>query len=262
MAELSVEEAQRLARQFLTGAASLADVQRLQADLNDDLSLELLAQIQTALDDVAPAGLTVDQAKSVDSRVEALVVPRIKRSGPFGWLKKLFKGKPADAAPAKRSKFKTTPTSPAPAPVASPPPVPETLPEPSLAEGDGLEDMAPISAAPAEAVVVAPPPIPLAPAKPVADQAKGAGSGKWVVPVLLALLGLALLGALGWWWKHHPKPLPPAPAQAPKLTPGPTPKPTPSSRAPRRGVNVAQPIQEPLPAELPATTPQPAGQLE
>ena len=94
MAELSVEEAQRLARQFLTGAASSADVQRLQADLGDDLSLELLAQIQTALDDVAPAGLTVDQARSVDSRIEALLLPRIKKSGAFGWLKKLFKGKP------------------------------------------------------------------------------------------------------------------------------------------------------------------------
>jgi len=277
LVELSVEEAQRLARQFLTGKAGEADIQRLQAGLAEDqtLALELLAQIQTALDDVAPSGLTVDQAKSVDSRIEALVVPRIKKSSAFGWLKKFFKSKPKSEAseegeaPAKRRKFKTgsagSPQVHEAAVVAAPP---AELPAPSVIEdGDGLEEMAPISSAPVEASAPAPAPEaskaePAAPPKPVDSEA--AKKRKALLLKVLAVLAvMALLGGLVWWWMHHPKAVPAPVAPPVVLTmPAPTPKPTLVNRTPQRGRNLSQPKQEPLPAQLRVTTPQAAGQLE
>ena len=77
MAELSVDEAQRLARLFLTGQAIDTDISRLQNALADDqgAALELLAQMQAALDDSAPAGLNGEQDRSVNTRIEALIAP-------------------------------------------------------------------------------------------------------------------------------------------------------------------------------------------
>ncbi len=99
MAELSADDAQRLARQFLTGKAAKADVARLAAALPEDqtLALELLSQMQAALDDVAPSALSVEQDRSVDARIEALIAPRIKKRGLFGWLGKLFARRPKPA---------------------------------------------------------------------------------------------------------------------------------------------------------------------
>src|SRR6185369_7955437 len=96
MAELSVDEAQRLARLFLTGQAGDAEVQRLQNALTDDqgAALELLAQRQAALDDSAPAGLNAEQDRTVNGRIEALIAPRVKKRGFFAFILKLFKGKP------------------------------------------------------------------------------------------------------------------------------------------------------------------------
>lgn len=166
MAELSVEEAQSLARQFLTGKAGADEIARLRAALENDqtAALELLAQMQTALEDVAPSGLTLEQGAAVQERLEALIVPRIKRRGLKGIIQRLFGAKrkrpalsasvtaPASAAPAP-----TAPTAPPPPPpaAASPPPppasakvsAPPAIPPPALgvpAPDADLEETAPI----------------------------------------------------------------------------------------------------------------------
>src|ERR1700733_3440155 len=106
MAELSVDEAQRLARLFLTGQAIDSDISRLQNALSDDqgAALELLAQMQAALDDSAPAGLSGEQDRSVNSRIEALIAPRVKKRGFFSFFTRLFKRKPKEEAKPTRTR--------------------------------------------------------------------------------------------------------------------------------------------------------------
>lgn len=271
MAELSLEEGRRLARQFLTGSASPAEVERLAAFLPEDqtLALELFAQMQAALDDVAPSALTAEQDRSVDARIEALIVPRIRRRGPFGWLGKLFRRSPKPAAPARRRGLAARVAPPV------PPPAPVELPPPSLpAEGGLMEEVAPIVATPE-----APP------SAPAAEQPRGEAepfqaavpplppAKKWGSPRIWSLLGGALLllllaGAWGLrlWWQQRAAgraagqaPPPPAPRPTPPPTPGPAPSPAPLR--PLREPAVAGDPGAPLPAELPPTTPQPAGLL-
>jgi len=276
MVELSVEEAQRLARQFLTGLAGDAEVGRLESALSDDqtVALELLAQMQTALDDVAPEGLTQDQVKSVDGRVEALVGPRIRRRGLLGIFKRLFKRrrKPVPARVAKRPE--------APEPVAAPAPEPAAAPgleSPVLADGDGMEEMAPIAAAPLPSEALA--------HMGGVDDASGAAAESAPAPtaavsgpgfpwlsLLLAVLLLGLLAFAGWFgwstWSRrraHARPLaPPAALPTPAMTPAaalPTPAPKGPAPARRDAVMGTKDGFDTLPAAIPPTTPQAAGQL-
>ncbi len=158
MAELSVDEAQRLARLFLTGQAGDAEIARLQGALADDqgAALELLAQMQAALDDSAPAGLSAEQDRSVNSRIEALIAPRVKKRGPFSFISKLFKRKPKAEEAPKATRTRRRGAAPAAEPEATSAPAPTAIPEPMVSDdlgetlpGAGMEEMAPIAAAPA-----------------------------------------------------------------------------------------------------------------
>jgi hypothetical protein len=272
MAELSVEEAQRLARQFLTGLAGDAEVGRLESALADDqtLALELLAQMQSALEDVAPEGLTQEQVKSVDARVEALVAPRIRRRGLFGIFKRLFKRrrKPVPARVAKR------PEAPEAAEAPAPPPAPVVAPA-VLPDGDGMEEMAPIApptgSAPLPSEALAH--LGSAEAEPAAERplpADPAGPGfPWMalLGLVLALGLLAWAAAFGWsaWSRRHArtKPVPALAAKTP-VAPGPAPA-TPAAPGPalarRDVVPGTKAGPDTLPAAIPPTTPQAAGQL-
>jgi hypothetical protein len=261
MAELSVEESQRLARLFLTGLASEADVQRLAGSLPDDptVALELLAQVQTALDDVAPEGLDKEQAQSVTARVAALVQPRVKRRGLFSLFKRLFRRRPPAAAPApagdSRADSRGTlgaeldaPMAPVPAGVGGPP---------AMDEGAGLEEMAPIAPAPEAAPFAAPlepARAPVAVPPPPARHASGVALTLTVLAVLAALVGAYLL--------RHRRPAAAAahPAAAkPSLAPVPTPKPAGPALRERAIAVTGSAANEALPAALPPTTPLPAG---
>ena len=275
MAELSVEEAQRLARQFLTGLAGDADGGRLESVLAEDqtLALELLAQMQSALEDVAPEGLTQEQVKSVDARVEALVGPRIRRRGFFGVFKRLFKRrrKPVPARVARRAN--------APDPVETPAPAPAPMVEsPLLPDGEGMEEMAPIAAAPLPSEALAhmegldtspapaPAPKPAAPVPAAAAEPSGAGFPWLALGGAVLVLGLLGLGG-SWAWARFRNRQAPRPLQAALAAPtpvrGPVPTPAPKGPAPaRRDVVLATKNQfDTLPAALPPTTPQSAGQL-
>lgn len=264
MAELSADEAQRLARLFLTGKAGAAELSRINVALPEDqtLALELLAQMQNALDDVAPSALSVEQDKSVDARIEALIAPRIKKRGFFGWLRKLFRGAPKPAEEPSSSRRRRKGAEPPPAPVAA---VPEpSLPLPSAAVGDGLEEMMPGSEPAAPAVSEAP----AAPPKPAAPKAERK-SLPWKA-LGLGLLLLALLAGLAYGvraWLARPRPAPavvadPLPTAVPSAVPTPLPSPTPVVNAqPVRARAMGSDSDEPLPSLLPPGTPQPAGLL-
>ena len=266
MAELSVDEAQRLARLFLTGQASDTEVSRLQNAIGDDqgAALELLAQMQAALDDSAPAGLSAEQDRSVNGRIEALIAPRVKKRGPFSFLFKLFRRKPKEEEAPKASRTRRRGSAPESAPAPEPEvaaPAVMALPEPAsddLGEtlpGAGMEEMAPISA-PAAAPVPAPAPEPAA-ASSDAPQKK-ALPGR-LIPIVGVLLLLAAIGFGVKAWMQRPKAGQPLAAQVPvaptaPVAPKPTPSSTPAGRA-RRAVAIAPIDQEPLPAEFKATTP-------
>jgi hypothetical protein len=254
VAELSADDAQRLARQFLTGKAEPADVARLAAALPEDqtLALELLAQMQAALDDVAPSALTAEQDRSVDARIEALIAPRIKKRGLFGWVRKLFGRRPKAAAEALPSRRKRRGGE-APEPVAELP-APVGLP---VGE-DVLEETMP-GLSPQPAPEPAPSAAPPAPAP--RRQSAPARPSRWR-PVLGALLLALLLGYGAWWGYRRWQARPPQPAAEAVPAPAavePTPLPTPSQ--PQRARSTAGQADETLPALLPPTTPQPAGWL-
>lgn len=260
MAELNVDEAQRLARLFLTGLASKEDVQRLQAALPDDqtLALELLAQVQTALDDVAPEGLDSAQAQSVAARIAALVAPRVKRRGFLSLFKRLFRARPpappAEARVSRRG-----------APAAAPAPAPPVAAD--LDEGGGLEDMAPIAPAADAARVPEPASEPLEDAPPP-PRAAGPARRAWLV---WAGLGLLLVAGALYLAGRQRQVAPPAKpiaavasvASTPPATPRPAPTPLPSPGGPIRRESALGPARNgPLPAALPPTTPQSASQLQ
>jgi hypothetical protein len=272
MAELSVEEAQRLARNFLTGLAGDAEVGRLESALADDqtLALELLAQIQSALEDVAPEGLTQEQVKSVDARVEALVAPRIRRRGILGVFKRLFKRrrKPAPAPVAKRPEPEAEAVAAVPAPVVE---------SPGLPDGEGMEEMAPIAAAPLPSEALAHlGGMDTASAPVAAPEAAPAAARGPAFPWLALLGGVVALGLLIWagvvgwgsWSRRHARSKaavaaavgpPPKPAVATAPAPGSAPK---GPVFAQRGLVMATKDGiDTLPAAIPPTTPQAAGQL-
>ena len=277
MAELGSEEASRLARGFLTGKAGEAEVSRLQVavQVDEKAALELLRQMQTALDDVAPAGLTRDQWAVVDSRVHALIQPRVKSGGLaiFAALFDLFKRKPkqeeaAGATRVKRRGGGAPEAAPATAalPEPTPPPVQEAAPD-LLGETMGMEDMAPIAApaAPARAEPIAAEAKPAKPAKVAAPKGPPVFSKPSVRWALISILLLGGIGASTWTFKQPLLGLwarlstwrAPAPVVQP--TPMPTPKP---AGPPRRAVPGPGVQEEPLPAALREATPVPAGSWE
>ncbi len=266
MAELNVEQAQKLARDFLTGRGGPAiseDARRaMQGD--EQLALELLQQMQTALDEIAPAPFTPDQWREVDARVRSLIAPLAKsRFGFIGrFFSKLFSRKPKEKVEESSSRVKRRGGV---APVVAPEPTGLVA-----ANVDGMEEMAPIAApaalpevpsgAAAAVVVAEPPPV----------------KAKRVLPVkkiALTLGAFLVLGGLGYgvmllhpmdrWraWRASKVvvPLPsPVPTLAPQPTLPPTPQPSPTPKGPpARGFD--KPAYDALPAELPPQTPQPAG---
>jgi hypothetical protein len=206
LAELSVEEAQSLARQFLTGKAGEGEIVQLRTALETDqtAALELLAQMQTALEDVAPAGLSVEQSALVLAQVESLIIPRIQHRGLIGLFKRLFGSKnkpllapPTAAAPAAPAAPAAAPPVPAPVPDKASKPAP-MAPAPARSAEADLEETAPIGGPPAlstevvegsgeDDILPGPPPLRILP-----QSAAGAP-----VPVLPPLKGLPALGAPG-----------------------------------------------------------------
>ncbi len=288
MAELSVEEAQNLARQFLTGLAGPREVARLQAALPEDqtLALELLAQIQTSLEDVAPEGLSKEQGRIVDERVEALIAPRIRQRGVMSRLLGVFRGKPRhprkSAPEAEEARPGVEPPAPpaaraAPsvytAPAAAPAPATASAGGPEAGDLDAvMEEVAPIAASPAEPAPIEAQPldsweqIPGSAAEPAPARPQGpALRPLWAG---LSVLAVAAVAAGAWWlWSRRvpgvpakPKPAPVQVAAAPKPAP-PKPAPAPAEALlPRRERAVAPPRSEVLPAEIGAQTPADAGE--
>lgn len=269
MAELSVDDAQRLARLFLTGQAGDNDISRLQSAVAEDqgVALELLAQMQAALDDSAPAGLNSEQDRSVNSRIDALIAPRIKKRGFFSFITKLFKRKPKEEAKPTRTKRRgaAVEVAPEPAPVPEPSVVATPVVGDDLGEtlpGGGMEEMAPIAAAPvATPAPSAPAPEPAPSAAAETDKPKK-GLRLPLLPIFGALIVVALVVGAVQWWRTRPKavkPVAPVVAVVPTpVAPKPTPSPTPAGRA-RRALAVAPTNDEPLPAEIKAMTPVAAG---
>ena len=168
MADLSVEESQHFVRLFLTGRANDADAARLRSavESDDNVALELLSQIQSALDDTAPGGLSPEQSRSVDSRIESLVSPRVRSKGPFDFIKALFrpKVKPAseEVQGPRGRKWKRSEPAEAPAPQPAPEaatPVPTPLPTP-VGKGMARRERADAPRAPTPLPAVLPPTTP------------------------------------------------------------------------------------------------------
>jgi hypothetical protein len=271
LAELSTEELSRLARNFLVGRggeAELEDTKRAM-DTDPQLALEFLQQMQTALDDAAPAGFSPLQWAEVDKRVGQLIEPLAKGGG-LGIIGKLFSRlfrKRGAATPA-RIKRKGAPQETEARPVLGESPTSLISPGADAPVADsGMEEMAPIAP-----VVVAAPVVEAVSPEAEAVQAKSDSGGKrtlrllhkgrLALAIVVALIVLLLLLA-NWGMKFYKaraaaKALAmakPAPVQA-----VPTPAPPPNSGPPRR----AQPPatqNEPLPSELPPMTPQAAGQV-
>ena len=289
MAELSVEESRRLARNFLIGKGGEAELEDTKRAMDTDaqLALEFLQQMQTALDDAAPAGFSPEQWKEVDTRVAAVIAPLAKSGIGLGFIgklfSKLFKKKSAPAAEA-RIKRKGGPAPEEAKPKAAPSESPTSLltPEavvepPSAAPVEGFEEMAPIMAAaaiptlpPLGAAAAVPPEPPAAapseqpPREAAADAAAGGqktkGSRK-ILWVALGVIAISLLAWAAWMGAQALRNRKPAPLPVPTPMPTPVPKPTLYSGPPRR----SQPPttqDEPLPSELPPMTPQAAGHIE
>jgi hypothetical protein len=269
LAEIGIEELRRLARNFLVGKGGEAELEDTKRAMDSDpqLAMEFLQQMQTALEDSAPAGFSPEQWKEIDHRVEGLITPLAKGGLSLGFIGKffsrLFKKKPVAEGPS-RIKKGGAPRDQGPKAAASESPTSLLSSEPVVAPpigdaGDGMEEMAPIApaAAPAPVAVAAPAAEPES--RPAVKSARAPRSKK----PLLALLGLLLLGLAGWgaWlgfkaWQARPKAAPPAPAPLPT----PVLKPTPYSGPQRRLLPPAD-QKEPLPSELPPMTPQPAGNV-
>ncbi len=235
MIELNVDEINALARVFLTGRGREEQLQQAQEVVEEDpqFPLELLAQMQSALDDVPPYGFTREQWKIVDQRVSALYATRVRRHffNPIAWLLGLFKSapKPATTAGAEAEPKRRWRGAAAPVEDVS-----------SSTSGDGIEDMAPISAVPTQVKSA-----PVVTRRPI----------KIPWGLIKALLAVTLLVLVGWfvtpWIKAYfakPAPQEPAPPPQPK---GP----------PRRAAPASAPNDEPLPAEIAPQDPRSAGAL-
>jgi hypothetical protein len=258
LAELSVEEARRLARNFLTGRGEEAESEQLRQAVETDTAaaLELLQQMQSALDDVAPAGFTPEQWKDIDLRVSRLIQPLAK--GGLGFIGRFFsrlfrKKSAAPAASGGRIKRKGSP-EPATAPLGE---APTSLAAETQAE-TGMEEMAPIAPSGTPA---APEPAAAAeePEPASGDSSKREAALGRLAPLLAAILlaGIAFYGVYRAWPLLKGKLKQRNQVQV-AAAPAPTPVPSPRAVPERRQPPTEQ--KEPLPSELPPMTPQPAGQ--
>lgn len=266
MAELSIDALRSLARNFLIGKGGEAELEDTKRAMESDpqLAMEFLQQMQTALEDSAPAGFTPEQWKDIDGRVAALIAPLAKGGLGLGFIGKLFarlfKKKPASEGPARIKKGRAPEERPK---AASESPTSLLSSEPVVAPAmaapiEGMEDMAPIAPV---AAAPAPAASPAAEAAPEIAAPKKARSKKplWILLAILAAVGLGygLYVGYGIWKASRPKPAPPA---VPTPMPTPSPTQTPYSGPPRRSQPPAE-QHEPLPSELPPMTPQPAGHV-
>ena len=290
MPGLSVEELRKLARGFLTGQAEPRELESMKKILGEDLQmgLELLTQMQTALDETAPARLAPDQWKTVDEKVAALFEPHTsaKRGFSFvGWLKKLFGKKKSASVRVKGRRGEVESAE------------EDVLPMPEVESAPGIEadDMAPIAPENPEASrenseIDSDDMAPISDSDDITAAVDGAldkkdskknkikfslpaGAEKALKFMALVLVLAALLWAIWIYWLagvFADKPVKteksrPAPVKAAvKPTEIPTRVPTPGPQAPRRAVFVPDWSQadEILPAEVAPTTPVAAGWTE
>ena len=236
MAELSVEEIRQLARGFLTGQAEPGQLENMKQVLDEDpqLGLELLTQMQSALDEVAPAQLSPEQWKKVDEKVEAVFAPLASgRRGfhPFRFLAKLFKRSGAkrrkavdldsdddvlpmpevEAAPGMDEEMAPISDGGEEAPIAPAPVAPSPAPAAAAVSGiDEDDEMAPISPASEADMVSAAVDDALDKGEARAAKKRGGGRfGRVAVMALGSLLAFGLVGGgawMGWqkwgqpWW--------------------------------------------------------------
>lgn len=252
----------------------MADLKR---DMESDpqLPFELLQLMQTALDDVPPAGFSPDQWKELDARVASMVNPLL-RTG-FGNLGKffssLFKNRPKEALPpATRLRRRGYEEAESAAPTALPPPPPAPVVLPVFEETgqalESMEEMAPIVTMPVLAPVApripVPLPLPVLPEpaatiepEPATIPVGTAVAGKFRVSASVWLLVAALMAAFAAYsfskvalrWKARKS----AQAQATQTTPVVQRVFHPGLPTRSRGV---MDLSEPLPSELPPQTPQ------
>jgi hypothetical protein len=229
LAELSVEEVSALAKKFLIGQADVQSGAKLQQVVDEDptAALELLTQMQDALDHVSPYGLNPDQWKDVDFKVLPVIQGRARKSG-GGLFAGLFGGRGKRAAKPKATKVKRRSSSPA---------------LTGRAEKKKEEVKAEEAASETEAAALE----------------EGGGSTGVIVMAVLLLLAAGAGGAY-WWFFARVKPQPPRKAVVVLPTPTPTASPTPNLGA-RRGVPPPPMQDAPVPAEIPPATPKPAGQV-
>jgi hypothetical protein len=275
LAEISVEALRRLARNFLVGRGGEAELEDTKRTMESDpqLAMEFLQEMQTALDEVAPAGFTPEQWTQIDGRIASLMAPMIKRGGLgiFGKLfGKIFKKK-SPGETATRIKRKGAPPAEISKPAPSESPISLVSPEPlvpaesSMPEA-GMEEMAPIAPSPASELASEAEPI-RRETKPAHVSSALLSGKKFLLPILLGL-GVILLGLLFYWkapdflsWVHSFKKAAPAPVQLVLPKPKPQPTATPNTGPPHRAL--PPPSQyEPLPSDLPPMTPQAAGKVQ
>jgi pyruvate/2-oxoglutarate dehydrogenase complex dihydrolipoamide acyltransferase (E2) component len=269
LVDLSVEEISGLARKYLAGVADEASVQKLSAALADDpqAALELLTQMQEALDQASPGGLSPMQWKDVDQNILAHI--RTITLGKGGFFSRLlgrwFKIKPKPQAPAA---LPVVPAEPEAAPASLP-----SLDDLMANKTEGTSGLVYDGAGPETAA-----PLPRPWKRPLA-----LAGGVLVAVVLMAglgWLGARSLGLLGPSVKPASKPAAPAQAAAPATAAtalgGSAPPPmAQSAQAPQalpapRAAKMGMPVRalpkatgaEDLPFVLPSMTPMPAGRTD
>jgi hypothetical protein len=92
LAELSLDDLRRLARNFLVGRGGEAELEDTKRAMETDqqLALEFLSQMQSALDDVAPSGFNPQQWDEIDRRVATLTAPLAKAGLGMGFIGRFF----------------------------------------------------------------------------------------------------------------------------------------------------------------------------
>jgi hypothetical protein len=92
LAELSLDDLRRLARNFLVGRGGEAEHEDTKRAMETDqqLALEFLSQMQSAQDDVAPTGFNPHQWDEIDRRVATQTAPQAKASQGMGFICRFF----------------------------------------------------------------------------------------------------------------------------------------------------------------------------
>lgn len=275
MAEQSVEEIRRLARNFLVGKGGPGDLADLKRDMESDhqLPFELLHLMQTALDEVPPAGFSPDQWKEMDARVASMVNPLL-RTG-FGKIGNIFSGlfkkRSKEVAPSARLRRRGIEepefaARPAPAPALDSLASVAFPPAGGIVGVEGsMEELAPIATAPVLAPE-APAPIPIPVPVPVPISVRAPATLKvsvskasrkiWLL-VALALAAVLVYAGVELWLTGKSHTVKYAPVVQPAVTPSaqPTAQSVISSGLPVRSRGVIE-LGETLPSELPPQTPQ------